>query len=308
MTLDQLRVFVAVAEREHLTRGAQACNLTPSSATASIQALEGRYGTKLFHRVGRRLELSESGRAFLPEARAVLAATAGADLALQELSGLVRGRLAIAASQTLASHWMPPLLMRFATAHRGLVLSLTEGNTASVETAVLSGNAEIGCVEGEIREPALAVTSLADDRLVIVADAQHSLARRRNVPASALDAFGWVMRERGSGTRAVFEAAMQASGVDIESLSVVLILPSNEAVCAAVTGSACLTAVSELVARPHIEAGRLRRIDHKLPTRRFAMVRHKERFRTKAALAFEALLREAAQETVKRQSLPDYDI
>ncbi len=308
MTLDQLRVFVAVAERQHLTRGAQALHLTPSAATASIQALEARHGTKLFHRVGRRLELSDSGRAFLPEARAALAAAAAADLALRELGGLERGRLALAASQTLASYWLPPLLMRFATAHPGVSLSLTEGNTGTVAAAVLAGEAEIGCIEGEVVEPGLAIVPLADDRLVVVGSPRHPLARRRAVPASAFEAHRWVMREPGSGTRGAFEAAMREAGVAPGALAVTLVLPTNEAVCAAVADSACLTAVSDLVARPHVEAGRLSRIDHALPTRRFALVRHKERFRTAAAVAFEALLHQAAREMAQRRALPSYDI
>jgi DNA-binding transcriptional LysR family regulator len=308
MTLDQLRVFVAVADRQHLTKGAEALHLTPSAATASIQALEGRHGTKLFHRVGRRLELSESGRAFLPEARAALAAAAAAELALRELGGLERGRLALAASQTLASYWLPPLLMRFAAAHPGVALSLAEGNTAAVAGAVLAGDAELGCIEGEVDAPGLAVAPLADDRLVVVASPRHPLARRPAVAASALQGFRWVMREPGSGTRAAFEAAMRGAGVAPGDLAVTLVLPTNEAVCAAVAGSACLTAVSELVARPHIEAGRLCRIDHALPTRRFALVRHRERFRTKAATAFEALLHEAAREMAERREPPSFDI
>lgn len=308
MTLDQLRVFVAVAEREHLTRGAEACHLTPSAATAAIQALEGRHGTKLFHRVGRRLELSESGRAFLPEARAVLAAAEQAELALQEFGGFRRGRLTIAASQTLASYWLPPLLMRFASEHEGVVLTLSESNTSGVAAAVLAGEAEIGCIEGEVAEPALAVVPLAEDRLVVVAAPRHPLARRRGVPASALEAFRWVMREPGSGTRAALETAMRAGGTEPERLAVALTLPTNEAVCAAVIGSACLTAVSDLVAQPHIDAGRLVRIDHPVPARRFALVRHKERFRTRVSVAFEALLHEAAAERVRQQALATYDI
>ncbi|WP_237478796.1 LysR family transcriptional regulator [Lichenibacterium dinghuense] len=308
MTLDQLRVFVAVAEREHLTRGAEACHLTPSAATAAIQALEGRHGVRLFHRVGRRLELSEDGRAFLGEARTVLAAAEGAELALQELGGLKRGRLSLAASQTLASYWLPPLLMRFAAAHDGIALSLAEGNTAGVVAAVLAGEAEIGCVEGEVAEPALSVVPLADDRLVVAASPRHPLARRRDVPASALEAARWVMREPGSGTRAALEAALRERGVDLGKLRVVLTLPTNEAVCAAAIGSDALTAVSDLVVQPHVAAGRLCRIDHPLPTRRFALVRHKERFRTKVSVAFEALLREAARERARRSEASSYDI
>lgn len=308
MTLDQLRVFVAVAERQHLTQGAAARHLTPSAATAAIQALEGRHGTRLFHRVGRRLELSEAGRVFLPEARAVLAAAEAAELALQELGGLGRGRLSLAASQTLASYWLPPLLARFAAAHPGLAVRLLEGNTAGVVATVLAGEAEIGCVEGAVDEPRLAVAPLADDRLVVVASPRHGLARRRGVSAAELAACPWVMREEGSGTRAALEAGLRGAGIDPARLKVLIALPTNEAVCAAAAGSDGLTAVSDLVAGPHVEAGRLCRIDHALPPRRFALVRHRERYRTQASLAFEALLREAAREMARQQAALSYDI
>ncbi len=66
MTLDQLRIFVAVAERQHVTRAAEALNLAQSAASAAIAALEGRHGAKLFHRVGRGIELTEAGALFLP--------------------------------------------------------------------------------------------------------------------------------------------------------------------------------------------------------------------------------------------------
>lgn len=308
MTLDQLRVFVAVAEREHLTEGAKAVNLTPSAATSAIQALEGRHGTKLFHRVGRRLELSDGGRAFLVQARAVLSMAKTAEAALEDLSDLTRGRLAVAASQTLANYWLPPLLMSFATAHKGITVELTEGNTTTVSASVLAGDAEIGCIEGHVEEPALSVTPLADDRLVILASARHPLTQHRPVAAADLTRHGWVMREPGSGTRAVFEAAMQAAGIGSADLEVALTLPTNEAVCAAVAGSECLTVASELVARPHFEAGRLRRVDFPLPKRSFALIRHKERFQTKASSAFEALLLDEAAAMVRRQSLPDFII
>jgi DNA-binding transcriptional LysR family regulator len=73
MTLEQLRISVAVAERQHVTRAAQALNLAQSAASAAIAALEARHGTRLFHGVGRRIELTEAGRVFLSDAKAVLA-------------------------------------------------------------------------------------------------------------------------------------------------------------------------------------------------------------------------------------------
>ena len=73
MTLEQLRIFVAVAEREHVTRAARDLHLTQSATSAAVTALEARYATKLFDRVGRGIMLTDVGRVFLAEARAVLA-------------------------------------------------------------------------------------------------------------------------------------------------------------------------------------------------------------------------------------------
>ena len=68
MTLEQLRIFVAVADRQHVTQAARALNLAQSAASHAIAALETRHDTKLFDRVGRRIELTEAGRVFLAEA------------------------------------------------------------------------------------------------------------------------------------------------------------------------------------------------------------------------------------------------
>ncbi|WP_235515684.1 LysR family transcriptional regulator, partial [Sphingomonas sp. Leaf10] len=79
MTLEQLRIFVGVAEREHVTKAAEALNVTQSAASGAVAALEARYGVPLFHRVGRGIQLTEAGRGFLEEARAVLGRAAHAE-------------------------------------------------------------------------------------------------------------------------------------------------------------------------------------------------------------------------------------
>src|SRR5580704_6357375 len=87
MTLDQLRIFVEVAERGHVTRGAQALSLSQSAASAAISALEASHHVKLFDRVGRGIQLTETGRLFLREARAVLDRAGMARSVLQDLAG-----------------------------------------------------------------------------------------------------------------------------------------------------------------------------------------------------------------------------
>lgn len=284
MTLEQLRIFVAVAEREHLTQAAEALHLTPSAVSSAIRVLEERYGIALFHRTGRRIELTETGIAFLPEAKATLARAESANLFLTEIGGLKRGTLAIAASQTVGGYWLPPLLMRFHAAYPAIDIRMAGGNTEQAAEAVLEGRAELGIVEGEVDHPALSQRIVARDRVLVVAPSGHPLSGRPVTPDD-LTQVRWVLREPGSGTRRALTSALDEAALDIA-----LSLPSNEAVRSAVLSGHALTAVSEYVARDDLAAGRLVPIAFDLPERAFRLLRHKERYRSKAALAFEALL------------------
>src|ERR1700686_5502419 len=113
MTLEQLRIFIAVAEKQHVTRAASELNLTQSATSAAIAALETRYGIKLFARIGRGIVLTLPGRNFLNEARAVVARAKAAAQILDDLAGLKCGSLNLAASQTVANYWLPPRIETF---------------------------------------------------------------------------------------------------------------------------------------------------------------------------------------------------
>ena len=179
MTLEQLRIFVAVAEREHVTRAAADLNLTQSATSAAVAALEARYAIKLFNRIGRQIELTQAGRLFLVEARAVLARAAAAETVLADLAGLKRGSLTIAASQTVGNYWLPPLMHRYRTEYPGIALGLTIGNTETVVAAVRDGIADLGFVEGPMTTRHLSVTPVADDELVLVVSAALPRLKRR---------------------------------------------------------------------------------------------------------------------------------
>jgi len=290
MTLEQLRVFVAVAERQHVTRAAEALRLAQSAASAAIATLEARHGAKLFHRVGHGIELTEAGSLFLVEARAVLARAESAELVLSELGGLKRGTLAVQASKTIASYWLPRHLVAYRRAHPGIVIRLTIGNTAQVAAAVHQGVAELGFVEGVIDDPALLVERVAGDQLVVVVGPEHAWATRDQVEPIELVESEWVMREPGSGTRSAFEAALEGLGVAPRDLPIALELPSNEAVRAAVEAGLGATAFSASVAASSLEAGLLHHVGLVLPERAFHVVRHAERHLSQAARALTDLI------------------
>lgn len=284
MTFEQLAIFVAVAEREHLTKAAAAIHLTPSAVSASIRNLEQHYGVELFHRIGRRIELTATGHIFLDEARTLLARSRSVELMLSELGGMQRGSLNVFASQTIASYWLPPRLMAFHNNFPGIELQLTIGNTRTVADAVITGEADIGFVEGELDEPALAASIVAHDELVVVVGPTHPWAGRQALTADDIKDGQWVMREVGSGTRSAFEETLSDMGIKADALNIVLVLPSNESIlCALLAGSGVAT-VSRLAAQQYIESGKLCEVNFPAPAREFRLLKHRERHASKAAL------------------------
>ncbi|MFC3692530.1 LysR family transcriptional regulator [Chenggangzhangella methanolivorans] len=291
MTLEQLRIFVAVAEREHVTKAAQDLNLTQSAVSAAVSTLEARYATKLFDRVGRSIVLTEAGRMFLGEARSVLARASTAEQALTDLSGLKRGRLALAASQTVAGYWLSPLIHDFRRAYPGVEVSLQIANTDDAAALIRNGEADVGIVEGEIDDPLLASETVAEDDMVLVVAPGHPWIGSAPSSGEDLIASEWTLREPGSGTRAIFEAAIETAGVSMEKFDV-MVLASNEAVRSAVEAGAGATVLSRLVAKFSIATGALVVVPFQLPTRRFLSLRHRERHVTKATQAFLDMLQD----------------
>ena len=193
------------------------------------------------------------------------------------MAGLKRGALSLYASQTIASYWLPPVMSRFHDAYPGIDLRMTIANTEQVAAATRDGTADIGFVEGAIDDPVLSSTAIKGDDLVIVVGSSHPWARRTKLVAADLPKSKWVLREQGSGTRSMFETAVRRVGIKPETLSVALVLPSNEAVRAAVETGRHAAALSALVVDAGLKAGTLHAPRFLLTRRQFLILRHKER-------------------------------
>jgi len=290
MTLDQLRIFVAVAEREHVTRAAEYLRLTQSAVSGAIQSLEERHVISLFHRVGRRIELSQDGRLFLEEARAVLRTADAAALSLLELRGLKRGVINLHASQTTGAYWLPERIARFHAEHPDIDIKLSIGNTDQVAAAVSSGVAEIGFLEGAFEQPNLVTEQVDVDQLIVVVGTAHPWSKLRRVRTNQITQTQWILRERGSGTRSVFEQALDRLGISPSSLNVTLEMPSNEAIRGAVVAGAGATAISRVVVKSALQLKTLHTVQFAPLERPFVLVKHRDRSQSTAVRAFLAMI------------------
>ena len=290
MTLDQLRIFVEVAERGHVTRAAEALRMSQSAASVAIAALEDLYQVPLFNRVGRGIQLTEAGRIFLREARAVLDRASTARAVLQDLAGSPAGPIALAASQTIATYWLPRRLAAFHATNPRVRLDVVIRNTHEVEAAVAAGEVSIGLVEGPTKHPALIRTPLGHDQMVLVVAADQRARPARRSGKVDIARLRWVIREPGSGTRQGFEDLLAREGLSLDDLNVFLVLPGNEAVREAVEAGAGATIISRHVVASAIAAGKLAEIPIDLPQREYALVRHRDHHVTVAQQALIAQL------------------
>jgi DNA-binding transcriptional LysR family regulator len=290
MTLDQLRIFLEVAERGHVTRAAEALGMSQSAVSAAVATLEACYQTKLFDRVGRGIQLTETGQKFLREARAVLDRASMARSVLQDLAGFAAGPVAIAASQTIATYWLPRRLAAFHAANPRVRLNVVIRNTQEVERAVVEGEVNVGLVEGPTQHPALVRKRIDQDHMVLVVASDHPPLPVNASGRLDLPAISWVIREAGSGTRRGLEELAVREGLSLDDLNIFMVLPSNEAVREAIVAGAGATIISRHVVASAIAAGTLTEIPIELPLREYALVRHRDRHATLAQQALVAHL------------------
>lgn len=293
MTLDQLRIFVAAAERLNMTRAASDLSLSQSTVSHAIGALELQYRTKLFNRIGRSIVLTRPGNDFLQKAREVLGSAAAAQRLLMNASALRRGSLSLAASQTVANYWLPCIMQHFRLRYPGITLKLDIRNSMDVADSVAGGSVEIGFIEEHINIEGIDAHPVARDELVLITGTSHPWARCDTLPShSALQENAWVVREPGSAIRRIFEKTLRELGIEPDSLDIALELPTNEAVRVAVEAGAGAALMSRRVAQAAAHAGSIAVHPWWTPTRDFLMLWPQCACPSDAAAAFARLARE----------------
>ncbi|MBD0265975.1 MAG: LysR family transcriptional regulator [Tolypothrix sp. Co-bin9] len=303
MTLDQLRVFVAVAENLHFTRAAEALYITQPAVSAAIQSLEEEYAVKLFHRIGRHIEITEAGKLLQIEAQAILKQVTLTERNLRELNDLQRGKLNLGASLTIGNYWLPEKISEFQRRYPGITVNCTLANAETICAGTATGVFDLGLVEGEVQpslKASLEEEVVASDRLLIVVGKSHPWFELGEVRLSELTQTAWVMRESGSGTQQRFDQALENWGIDPSQLNVISVLNSGEMVKAVVENGVGATAISDLMVKKELCLSTLRSltvIDNRngslSPTeiiRPFLKLKHRQRFQSRLSTAFEQML------------------
>lgn len=214
MELRQLEYFVAVAEEANFTRAAQRVHISQSGVSAQIRQLERELGADLIDRSGRVATLTPAGAAALSPARAALAAVASVRTAVDDMAGLVRGRLVIGMVTACTVTPLFDALAAFHSDHPGVDIELVEDNSDQLVDAVRSGSMDLALAATAGAPPdglgALAITS---EGLAAAVPAGHPLAGRTSVGLSDVVGHPIICLPVGTGVRTVLDLGCERLGL-----------------------------------------------------------------------------------------------
>ncbi|MBC3766140.1 LysR family transcriptional regulator [Neptunicella marina] len=274
LTLQQLKVFSAIASKGNLGAAADALFITKGAVSQNLQQLESQLATQLFDRVHPRLQLNSEGRRLQPMVDEVLARVDDIQLQFSGQNQPV-SELRLGASQTIGNYLLPKLLAHHAPqqlAHTQVVIA----NSQQLCDKVSHFELDMALIEGQNTHQQLQATPWRKDHMCVVAAAQHPLAAVKKLSLNALNQQPWILRELASGSREQFELHLRPNLPDIQS---VLELGSLEAVMLAVEQGLGLTFISQLAAETRLASGKLvaLKLDQQFERQLF-MVWHKNKY------------------------------
>lgn len=207
--LGALELLLAVARLGSLGAAAREVGITQPAASSRIRSMERQLGVALVDRSPRGSRLTDAGALVTDWARRIVEAAEAFDAGAQALRDRRDSRLRVAASMTIAEYLLPGWLLALRAQRPDTAVSLLAGNSAAVAARLLSDEADLGFVEGLTVPTGLDSVVIAHDRLIVVTAPAHPWARRRRpLAAEELASTPLILREKGSGTRQVLDAAL----------------------------------------------------------------------------------------------------
>lgn len=271
VSIKKLQLFEATARLGKLTKAASELSLSQSAASQALKELEESLGYPLFDRIGRDLLITENGLKSLPKVRQITDLLDSLQLAnLNTMSGVLR----IVASATIATYLLPKLIAKFLKIYPEVAPEIHIGNTQMVINYLDKGKASIGLIEGPAVHKQLQITPWQQDELQLFCSPNHPLATTAVISLEQLQQHPWVLREHGSGTRAIFDAAIEQAGAQI---NLAIELTRQGAIKESVKAGLGLGCLSQLTIADELNHGSLVALKSPLNlSRRFALVTHKD--------------------------------
>jgi DNA-binding transcriptional LysR family regulator len=208
----QLEAFLEVAREGNIGRAAPRIFVSQPALSARIQSLEAELGVELFNRTSKGMHLTSVGQAFLPfAARALDAVRQGSKLVAGMQAG-TDGEMTIGAALGVSTYVLPQVLARFAERRPRVRLNVRTGRTSEIVELVFWGEVDLG-ITRQTDDPRVATQILYEEDLVLVASANHPMARHRSAPSIDFSDTRVILFDRGSVYYAEAKSLLYEAGV-----------------------------------------------------------------------------------------------
>ena len=256
-TLKQIQTFMEVARQGSVSKAAERLFVTQPAVSMQIKQLEDAFGLALIEPSGRNIRLTHAGEAFLVHAIAAIGQFKDLEAHMAEHVGLKKGRIDLAVVTT-AKYFIPMLLVQFGRLYKDIEVKLRIDNRENILGMLARNEADLVVMGRAPSDMDCVATAFATNPLTIVAAPGHVLARRKNLPFSALKDYSFVVREEGSGTRAAMERLFAQHKTP---LKVEMEMPSNETIKQAVMAGMGLSFLSMRTVRHELASGHIALLD-----------------------------------------------
>lgn len=283
-TLQQLRLFEAVASHGSYTRAAEAIHLTQPAISIQIKRLEEGLGVSLFEQMGKKIYLTAAGKELYATCQEVFERLNAFEGKLDELRGEVAGPLNLAAVTT-AKYFLPHYLGAFLRRYPKVLPQLKASNRARIVERMEANEDDIYIMATLPDNVDIEAHPFLKDELVIFAHPDHPLAGEKKIPLEELIRHRFIAREPGSGIRLTFERVLAEKELKVKPY---MELGSGEAIKQAVMSGIGIAMLSTFSLKLELETGRLVLLNVEgLPIKRhWYAVHRKGKHLTPAALKF----------------------
>jgi len=275
MDFKQLEAYVQVIEHSSFSKAAEAIFMSQPSVSTYVSNLEKELSTILISRSTKEIAPTLAGKIFYEKAKELLALKYNTTLHLKNLSGNFSGEINVVASSAPAQYILPEILASFIDLYPNISFTVKQADTLEASRSIASQGAEIGFSGGVVENSKCEFYEFMAEQMVIIAPLNKGFSKTKEYSLEPLlYQHRFISREKGSGTRAQYEAFFAEQAIDIKKINTCLCFDNTQSIINAVINGIGISMVSEFAARVYIDKKMVipLQLNVKLPERKFYYV------------------------------------